>query len=325
VTHEDAVAVSGDTMRAVVATPDGPGWTERREVPVPEPSPGEALIAVRAFSVNRGELRLLRSRGEGWRPGQDVAGEIMRPAADGAGPAGGTQPGPEAGARVAGLADWHGWAQYAAVPAHRVATLPDEVDWVRAAALPMAGTTALNLVRGCGALLGRRMLVAGASGGVGHLAVQLAAAAGAEVTAVAAERHRDELSARGAAEVVPEVARAPDLYDFILESAGGASLAAAVEHIAPGGTIVCFGNSSRERTPISFSDFFDHAEARIQTYFSARHEAEAGAGLEVLLELLSEGRLHVEVGFEAGWDRLEDALDGLEARRFPGKAVLLVD
>jgi NADPH:quinone reductase len=324
-TEDDVEAVSGGTMQAVVATPDGPGWTERREVPVPEPAPGEALIAVRAFSINRGELRLLRSRGEGWRPGQDVAGEVVRPAADVAGPPGGTQPGPEAGARVAGLANWHGWAQYAAVPAHRLAALPDEVDWVRAAALPMAGTTALNLVRGCGALLGRRMLVTGASGGVGHLAVQLAAAAGAEVTAVAAEQHRDELSARGAAEIVPKLAAAPGLYDFILESAGGASLAAAVEHIAPGGTIVCFGNSSRERTPISFSDFFDHAEARIQTYFSARHEGEAGEGLEVLLELVRDGRLHVKVGFEAGWDRLEEALDGLEARRFPGKAVLLVD
>jgi NADPH:quinone reductase len=318
--------VSGDTMQAVVATPDGPGWTERREVPVPEPAPGEALIAVRAFSVNRGELRLLRSRGEGWRPGQDVAGELVRPAAEAAGQAGGTRRvGPEAGARVAGLADWHGWAQFAVVPAHRLAALPDEVDWARGAALPMAGTTALNLVRGCGALLGRRMLVTGASGGVGHLAVQLAAAAGAEVTAVAAERHRDDLSARGAADVVPDVARAPGLYDFILESAGGASLAAAVEHVAPGGSIVCFGNSSRERTPISFSDFFDHAEARIQTYFSARHEAEVGEGLQVLLELLSQRRLHVEVGFQAAWDRLEEALDGLEARRFPGKAVLIVD
>src|SRR3954454_18342055 len=201
-------------MRAIVATAEGPSWTERREVPPPAPAANEALIAVRAFAVNRGALTLVPRR-DGWRAGQGLAGEGIQPAADGGGP--------QAGERVAGLAEWHGWAEQAVVPAHRLAAVPADVDFERAAALPMAGTTAANLVRGGGPLLGARMLITGASGGVGHIAVQLAALGGAEVSAV-----------RSAA------AAAEGPFDLILESAGGPSLDAALARLAPGGTVLIF-------------------------------------------------------------------------------------
>src|ERR671921_575695 len=148
-------------MRAIVATAEGPSWTERRDVPPPEPEPNEAVVAVRAFAVNRGELRLVKMR-DGWQPGQAV------------------------------------------VPTHRLAPAPDGVDFDVAAALPMAGTTAANLVRQGGALLGSRVLITGASGGVGHLAVQLAALGGAEVVAVARPDRADALRRYGAAEVVSD-------------------------------------------------------------------------------------------------------------------------
>src|SRR4051812_49953299 len=86
-------------MRAIVATAEGPSWTERREVPPPAPAANEALIAVRAFAVNRGELTLVRRR-DGWQPGQDVAGEVIQPAADGSGP--------QAGERAPRPAGWDG-------------------------------------------------------------------------------------------------------------------------------------------------------------------------------------------------------------------------
>src|SRR3954463_4344886 len=149
-------------MLAIVATANGPSWTDRREVAPPAPAPNEALVGVRAFAVNRGELTLVRRR-DGWQPGQDVAGEVVQQAADGTGP--------EAGARVAGLAEWHGWAEQAAVPTHRLAAIPEDVDFVRAAALPMAGTTAANLVREGGPLLGARVLITRAAGGRRPLAV----------------------------------------------------------------------------------------------------------------------------------------------------------
>src|SRR3954467_1243488 len=146
-------------MRAIVATAEGPSWTERREVPPPAPAANEALIAVRAFAVNRGELTLVRRR-DGWQPGQDVAGEVIQPAADGTGP--------QAGERVAGLGEWHGWAGQTVVPSPRLATIPADVDFEHAAALPMAGTTAANLVRGGGPLLRAPGVITGAPGGGGH-------------------------------------------------------------------------------------------------------------------------------------------------------------
>src|SRR4051794_910688 len=303
-------------MRAIVATADGPSWTERREVPSPAPAANEALIAVRAFAVNRGELTLVRRR-DGWQPGQDVAGEVIQPAADGSGP--------QAGERAAGLAEWHGWAEEAVVPAHRLATIPDGVDFERAAALPMAGTTAANLVRGGGPLLGARVLVTGASGGVGHLAVQLGALGGARVTAVARSERADAARRHGAHEVVADPADADGPFDLVLESAGGASLDAALARVAPGGPVLLFGNSSREPSTIDFTAFFGHEEATVRSYFSARHEADVGRMLGMLLDLVAAGRLEVEIGLRASWDRINDVMDGLSERRFAGKAVLTID
>src|SRR4051794_41956582 len=103
-------------MLAIVATADGPSWTERREVAPPAPAPNEALVAVRAFAVNRGELTLVRRR-DRWQPGQDVAGEVIQQAADGSGPT--------TGERVAGLAGGHGRAGRAAVPTPPLGGLPE--------------------------------------------------------------------------------------------------------------------------------------------------------------------------------------------------------
>src|SRR4051795_3898727 len=117
-------------MLAVVNTPSGSEPIAIRDVPEPEPKPNEALVAVHAFSLNRGELRLFQARPEGWRPGQDIAGIVLRQAADGSGAAEGT--------RIVGLCDWHGWAERAAVPSHRMAPIADSVSFAPAAALPVA-------------------------------------------------------------------------------------------------------------------------------------------------------------------------------------------
>jgi NADPH2:quinone reductase len=302
-------------MRAIISTPQGQDQTERREVREPEPAAGEVLVRVRAFGVNRGELTLLRMR-DGWQPGQDVAGEIIK-AAD-------RDSSFRPGDRVAGLAEWHGWAEQAVVPAHRVAHIPAGVDFVTAAALPMAGTTAANLVRQGGALLGARVLITGATGGVGHVAVQLARLGGADVAAVATPQRADLLRRYAGVKVIPEAAAAEGNFDLVLESVGGASLKAALEHVAPGGTVIIFGNSSREPAPLDFVGFRGHEEATIRTYFSARHEADGGRHLSMLLRLVAAGQLHVDVGIQQSWDRLNEVLAAFADRRFTGKAVLTV-
>src|SRR3954449_4875625 len=188
-------------MLAVVNTPGGPEPVAISEVAEPEPKPNEALVDVHAFSLNRGELRLFQARPEGWRPGQDIAGTVLRAAADGSGPASGT--------RVVGLCDWHGWAERAAVPSHRLAPIGDTVSFAAAAALPVAGLTALRTLRHGAPLLAKRVLITGAAGGVGNLAVQLAANSGARVTAVVGSAERAKvLDGFGAAEIVTAIEQA---------------------------------------------------------------------------------------------------------------------
>lgn len=301
-------------MRAIVSTPGGAARTELRDgLPVPEPAPGEALVDVHAFAVNRGELTLLSLRDQ-WIPGQDVAGVVVRAAADGSGPAAGT--------RVAGLAEWHGWAELVGVPTERIAVLPDGVTDVQAAALPMAGTTAAGVLRAGPPLLGARVLVTGASGGVGRFAVQLARIGGATVTAVARPERADGVRALGATEVVAATADAADAaYDLVLESDGGASLTAAFAKVAQRGTIVTFGNSSRDPSQVSFPDFAGR-EAQLRAYFSFRHADAAGERLQMLVDLVAAGRLDPGIGLEADWTDLNDALQALADRAVAGKVVL---
>src|SRR6266852_4401338 len=218
-------------MLALVNTSNGAAPVELREVPEPQPASNEAVVEVRAFSLNRGELRLMQIRPEGWRPGQDIGGVVRQQAADGSGPAVGT--------RVVALTDNAGWAQRAAVPAHRIAALPDNVRFEEAAALPVAGLTALRALRHGAPLLGKRVLVTGAAGGVGHLAVQIAARSGARVTAVVGGPERGRVvDGLGAAEIVTTIEAAQGRFGLILEAAGGASLKAAIERVEHRGTVV---------------------------------------------------------------------------------------
>lgn len=307
-------------MFALVNTPDGEQPVELREVEEPEAAPDEAVIEVRSFSLNRGELLLLASRPEGWRPGQDIAGVVVEEARDGSGPSTGT--------RVVGMVDGAGWSERVAVPSTRMAVLPDEVSFAEAATLPIAGLTALRTLRFGGSLLGRRVLITGASGGVGRFAVEMAANSGASVTGVSSSPERGEgLRELGASAVVSEPREAEGPFDLILESVGGDSLAAALEKVAPGGTIVAFGNSSGETTPISFYDFASGLGSRIQSFFSfASGPPESfGEDLSLLASLITSGKLTPQVATEAGWRELPEVAAALRDRRINGKAILHVE
>ncbi|HZT89757.1 MAG TPA: zinc-binding dehydrogenase [Stellaceae bacterium] len=305
-------------MLAVVNRPNGPEPVAIREVAEAQPKPNEAVVEVRAFSLNRGELRLFQVRPEGWRPGQDIAGVVVRQAADGSGP--------PAGARVVGLCDWEGWAERAAVPSHRLAALPDNVSFEAAAALPVAGLTALRTLRHGAPLLGKRVLITGAAGGVGNLAVQLAARSGARVTAVvgSAERAR-VVEGLGAAQIVIGIEAAEGRYALILEAAGGTSLAAALERIEPKGTIVIFGNSSGEPTPLDFRQFAEHQNARIQGfhYFTSEPEERFGPDLALLASLVADGSLEPCV-VAHDWRDLPRIGPLLRNRQIAGKAVFTI-
>jgi NADPH:quinone reductase len=306
-------------MRAMVNTPHDPAPVGLREVPEPELRPHEALVAVHAFSLNRGELRLMQMRPEGWRPGQDIAGMVLRQAADGSGPA--------AGARIVALTDQNGWAQRVAVPSHRMAEIADNVSFAAAAALPVAGLTALRCLRHGAPLLGKRVLVTGAAGGVGNLAVQIAARSGAKVTAIVGNDQRARvLDGLGAETVAVGIERTEGQFGLILESAGGASLKAAIDRIEPKGTIVIYGNSSAEPTNIGFRDFAAHPNARVQSfsYFTSEPEERFAPDLALLAGLVADGSLKPRI-VEHSWRDLPTAGTLLRDRRLAGKAVFQID
>jgi NADPH2:quinone reductase len=304
-------------MRAYVTAPDGPDPVELREVADPEPADGEALVAVHAVSLNRGEIRMARTAPEGRPWGWDFAGEVVRAAADGRGPGAGTP--------VFGLVRRGAWAERVAVPTHQLAVRPDGLSASVAATLPVAGLTAYRTLLMTGNVAGRRVVVTGAAGGVGRFAVQLAAHWGATVTAVVGRPERGAgLVDLGAAEVVVGM---PDdgEFDVILESVGGSSLATALGSVTPDGVIVTFGNSSQEPTTFDVSTFYRRSCARLvafQIFTELDRSRSAARDLATLAELAVDGHLISPIGLEVPWEGGGRAMAALMDRSVAGKAVL---
>jgi NADPH:quinone reductase len=304
-------------VRALVADPGAPGGISIQEVSEPEPARSEALVDVHAISLNRGELNRLASAAAGWRPGWDLAGAV-KVAAPG---------GPAAGSRVVGLLTGAAWAERVAIRGDWLAELPAEVSFAQAAALPVAGLTALRILRLGPAILGRRVLVTGAAGGVGRFAVQLAHLGGAEVTAIAGSPERAAgLRELGAAAVVTDLARLDGRFDLILESAGGESLARLATMVHADGTLVMFGNSSRQPTTFNVSEVYLGGAVRLQGFmlFHGLAAEPPGRDLRYLAELVADGRLNPHVAGELPWEQMPEALRRLADRRVAGKLVLTI-
>ncbi len=306
-------------MKALVNRGTEQGAVDLADVPAPSPQDDEALVEVKAVGVNRGELRLLSFRDRGWRPGQDVGGIISGPAADGSGP--------ERGTRVVAWPEQAGWAEQVAVPTSHIAVLDDAVTFAQAATLPIAGMTALRALRIGGDLDGKRVLITGASGGVGRFAVELASRSGAEVVGVASGPDRATgMEQLGASSVVEDIEDSGGGFDLILESAGGTSLEKSIGQVAPRGVIVVFGNSSNTESRISFADFRGRPGARLEAFFvyESGEPPSFGEDLQLLADMVAAGDLHPQIGLEVPWTRANEALLALQNREVNGKAVLLV-
>src|SRR5579884_427298 len=302
-------------MRAVVAAPNTIAGFGFEDVPAPTPAPDEAIITVRAISLNRGEVHRLGSAQPGWRPGWDFAGVVKQAAQNGAGPT--------EGQRVVGFIPGGAWAEEVAAAPSRLAVLPDDVSFAAASTLPVAGLTALRTLRIGGLILGKRVLITGAAGGVGRFAIQLAAHGGADVIAVARNEDRAAgLTDLGAGSVVFSIDDVADPCDLILESVGGASLATALQIVSPHGAVVTFGNSSRQETTFNVSNFYNHEDARLRAFFLlAPDQSPFDEDLALLVSLVAEGRLKPEIGLEETWDNLGQAITALRDRQVAGKAV----
>jgi NADPH:quinone reductase len=306
-------------MRAIISTSDHAEPVTLTEVDEPHVAADEVLIDVAAFSINRGELALLARNPARWQPGQDIAGTVTKTAANGSGPPVGT--------RIVGLVEERGWAERAAVRTTRLAVVPDNVRWEEAAAMPIPGLTALRALRRGGFLLGQSVMVTGATGVVGTIAIQLAAQSGAHVTAVARMDAAAKLLDLGAEAVVEEPTEAAGRFELILEASGGDVLAGAMQRVAPRGRIICYGNTTAQPAPFNFAGFRGAQNASVETlyhYTSEPSEEAFGSDLRTLVGLMAAAKLAIEIAAENDWTETGRIVAYMKQNRFRGKYVFRV-
>lgn len=235
----------------------GPEVLALREVARPEPGSGQVLVRVRATSLNAADWHLMRGLPLAARAalglraprarvrGSDIAGVV-----EAVGPeVSQWRPGDEVYGQL-GVAGG-GFAEYAVARADLLVAKPAALSFEAAAAVPLAGATALLALReGSWLKEGQRLLVNGASGGVGTFAVQLGHALGAEVTGVCRTRNVDLVRSLGAKHVVDytreDVAGLGRRYDVVLDLAGSLPLRRLRRLVEPGGTLVLSGGGSSD-------------------------------------------------------------------------------
>jgi NADPH:quinone reductase-like Zn-dependent oxidoreductase len=300
-------------MRALVVDPDAPAALRLAEVPEPVPAPGQVLIDVRHLSFNFGELNAARNgrTPPGTVLGWDSSGVIAQASADGAGPAVGT--------RVVSNGGSGGWAQRRVSDLSQVAVVPDGVDLAQAATLPIAGVTALRALRAAGPTLGRRVLVTGASGGVGGFAVQLAAIGGAHVIASVGSAARGEgLAGLGAHQIVAGLDGVDEPVDVVIDTVGGPQLVRAFGLLAVGGNAQSVGWTSGE--PAVFPPYSTVGKPKSLNSFEMG--SRISTDLRALLDLVASGALRVEIGWRGPWEKASEAAESMRARQVRGKVVL---
>jgi NADPH:quinone reductase-like Zn-dependent oxidoreductase len=312
------------TTQAVVVDPASPGRFVIREFPAPDPLPNQALVRVKAISLNRGEIRYSMAAPAGRRPGWDLAGIVERSAPDGSGPKPGT--------RVVGMLDLGSWAQLVAVPTYALAELPDNVSFAQAATLPVAGLTALHSLYKGGFLLEQPVLITGATGGTGDFACQLAKLAGSRVVATVRSKDREKfVRDNGADEVVigddPSPAAQFGPYPLIIDSIAGPHFGKILAMLATRGTCVIFGATAGAEPTINAAKFYQTGSTTLYGFilFHELKTEPAGVGLSRLVALLSANKLKPHIDLEESWAKIADIAKKLMDRSFTGKAVLHLD
>ncbi len=309
-------------MKAALANPDIRGLVEIGDIDEPVADSNEAVVRTTAFSLNRGEIKRAENAQARMQIGWDTVGVVETPARDGSGP--------KEGARVVGFSKrMQGWAERVALPTRELAVIPDAVSDIDAATLPVAGLTALYALERCERLLARRVLITGASGGVGYFACQLARLMGASVTAqVRRNDHNELVTATGVRDIVVTADESGldeiGTFHAVIDGVGGPILAKLISLLDAGGRAILYGFSAGAETPLTIPNLIFTGDGRVEGLYLFREtEIESTAkGLDRLLKLLADGRLETLVSVTGSWKDIDEVAQNLVDRSYPGKAVL---
>jgi NADPH:quinone reductase-like Zn-dependent oxidoreductase len=327
-----------DTMRAIVQNrygSDPKDVLRLAEIPRPTIGPDEILIRVRAASVDRGTWHIMaglpypiRAAGFGLRrpkasnPGRSVAGIVASVGRDvtGFGP----------GDEVYGTVDGS-FAEYAVARPGRLARKPVNLEFEQAAAVPVSALTALQAVRDQARTRpGQRMLIIGASGGVGTFAVQIAKALGANVTGMASTAKLDLVRSLGADHVLDytrdDITSGADPYDVILDIGGNRPLSHLRRALTPRGRLIIVGGETDGRwlggtdRQIRAQLLSPFVSQTLGTFVSRENAAD----LDVLRDLIESGKVTAAVDRTYPLDETPAAIRHVQDGRARGKVVIAV-
>lgn len=304
-------------MDAIFTAPHTPAGLDFRRTDIPLPKPNQALVKVKAFTVNQGETRTALSTTESYIVGWDFAGIVVKAAEDGSTPKEGT--------RVFGYIAQGSWAEYLVAPGGLMAEIPEGITDAQAACLPIAGLTALDCLDASGDIQGLRVLITGAAGGVGRFACQLAANAGAKVFAVSRRTELANLlqNPSGIFKDAAE-AKAAGEYDIIWDSIGGDTLATALTALSRNGICINYGNSAREFSKINIRSA-GWPLHRIKCIWLGREPLFPSTPmLERLAAMVENGSLDTPIDLELPWKSIFTAVNKLLQQQVNGKVVLHV-
>jgi NADPH:quinone reductase-like Zn-dependent oxidoreductase len=321
-------------MKAIVYTKYGsPDVLQFKEVEKPAPTDGQILVKIYAASANPLDWHLMRAspflarlagglrKPKDPRLGADFAGRVEAVGANVAQ----FQPGDEVFGASTGA-----FAEYICVAESEVALKPANLSFEQAAAVPVAATTALQGLRDTGQIhTGQRVLVNGASGGVGTFAVQIARAFGTEVTGVCSTRNLDMVRSIGADHAIDymkeDFTRTGQHYDLIYDAVGNSSVSAYRRALNPGGTCVVAGFTSLPR-------LFEHmligplrskiGDKKVGLMGTAQIKQK---DLVSLRELLEAGKVTPVIDRRYSLREVPEAIRYLEAKHARGKVVITVD
>jgi NADPH:quinone reductase-like Zn-dependent oxidoreductase len=294
----------------VVHQTGGPEVLSLEVAEPPEPADGQLLIGVRAASVNPIDWKYRRGLAPKQLPavlGSDVSGSVDVSRADGF----------TAGDEVFGFAASGAYAEFATAPAALVAKKPAGMSHEQAAALPVAGLTAWQALFDRGGLeRGQTTVIAGAAGGVGHLAVQFAKRAGARVIGIGSSRNRDFVLGLGADQYIDytqqDVGEAVNDVDVAFDTVGGDSTRSLLATLREGGILVTIAAGAPEDAA---RELGVRAELLIMSPSSAQ--------LSRIAELVAAGEVQVEIAQELPLSEVQRAHELSESGHTRGKIILL--